>query len=92
MSELNSDEFNKSLPPELTHALFITARNLEELAFKCNFIVGRVYEDKETGEGYFISGIKQIVTRDIGRIDEYLVHAIILPEFEKIPVVKERME
>ena len=98
-TKIKIEEFNKSLPAELTYALFFTALTLEELAFKCNLIIGRVYEDKEIGEGYFISGIKQIVTRDMTEIHTMIdgenehqrpvvvIHAIVLPEFENIPIV-----
>lgn len=97
--DFTPEEFHKSLPPSLAGALFITALTFEELAVKCNLIIGRVYEDEETGEGYFISGIKQIVTRDVTEIHTILdgesehrrpvvvIHAIVLPEVEEIPTV-----
>ncbi len=94
--EFTPEEFNKSLPADLTHALFFTALTFKELALKCNLVIGRVYENKETGEGFFISGIKQIVTRDMTEFhivgDEehpkpvLVIHAIVLPEFEEIAV------
>ncbi len=102
--EFTPEEFNKSLPADLTHALFFTALTFKELALKCNLVIGRVYENKETGEGFFISGIKQIITRDMTEFHTIIdgeseqqrpvvvIHAIVLPEFEEIGPKQEEEE
>jgi|GEM_PF-4758325 len=93
-SEFDNESFNASLPKELRHAIFITARSMEDLAMQCNALVGRVYENEETFEGYFISGIKQVITAAVTEfhMDEesqhpkpvQMIHAMVLPEFEEI--------
>ena len=83
--DFDEQKFHESLPTGLQSAIFIVADDMEDLAVKCNALTGRVYENKETGEGYFISGIKQIVT--VGERLYPLLEAVVLPEYENIPIV-----
>ena len=93
--DFDEQKFHESLPKGMRHAVFVVASDMEDLANKCNALVGRVYENKETSEGYFISGIMQIVTKDAREFhitgeDEHprpvaVIHAIVLPEYEEIP-------
>ncbi len=86
--DFDEQKFHESLPAGLQSVIYIVANDMEDLANKCNALVGRVYENKETGEGYFISGIKQIVIVGDGRTSLYpFIHAVVLPEHENIPIV-----
>jgi len=94
MTDFDTEAFNSSLPKDLKYAIFVSARSMEELAMQCNALVGRVYENEETREGYFISGIKHVVTAAVTEfhMDEknnqpmpvQVIHAMVLPEFEEI--------
>lgn len=67
---------------------------MEDLASKCNALIGRVYEDSEIGEGFYICGINQVVTRDVTESHigtesgvVVVIHVVVFPEFEDIPIV-----
>lgn len=95
MSEdFDEKAFNDSLPKGLRHAIFFSSKDMPDLALKCNALIGRVYSNKETGEGFYVSGIKQVLT---ATVQEFLldgesdlpkpviaVHTLVLPEFEEI--------
>jgi hypothetical protein len=89
---LDEKAFQESLPKELRHAIFFSAIDMEDLASKCNALIGRVYEDSEIGEGFYICGINQVITREVTEshmsFEEpvVVIHAIVLPEFEEIAV------
>ena len=86
--------FHESLPKEMTPTIYLRAVTFGELAAMCNALIGRIYSNEETGEGWFISGIKQIVTREemeflMDAEDAHpkpttVSHALVLPEFEEI--------
>lgn len=95
MSEdFDEKAFNDSLPKGLRHAIFFSSKDMPDLALKCNALIGRVYSNKETGEGYYVSGIKQVLTATVqefvldGESDlpkpVIAVHTLVLPEFEEI--------
>ena len=98
MSEdFDAKAFNESLPKGFVHAIFFTAKDMEDLTLKCNALVGRIYSNKETGEGWFVSGIKQILKSTVhepfeagATMQVVNIHALVLPEFEEIEVVDSR--
>ena len=88
---LDEKAFQESLPKGLKYAIFFSAIDMEDLASKCNALIGRVYEDSEIGEGFYICGINQVITREVTEShmsgDQpnpvVVIHAVVFPEFEK---------
>lgn len=95
---LNVDEFQASLPRQMTPTLYLECESMEEIAVKINAIIGRGYSSVETQENWFIDGVENLW---IDKVAEWLVgdpgstnppalqqiyHVLLIPHYAKYDV------